>query len=66
MMKLVDMSDLGSDEFFRGGSNPSIRKIRKIDKKYSVDCVNRRFEGNRDLNKISKRVCSLVGRALGF
>jgi hypothetical protein len=29
MMKLVDISDLGSDEFFRGGSSPSIRKIAK-------------------------------------
>ena len=37
-MKLVDISDLGSDELLRGGSNPSIRK----------------------------RVCSSVGRALGF
>lgn len=25
MLELVDNSDLGSDEFFRGGSNPSIR-----------------------------------------
>ena len=29
MMKLVDISDLGSDEFVRGGSSPSIRKIDK-------------------------------------
>ena len=26
MMKLVDISDLGSDEAIRGGSSPSIRK----------------------------------------
>ena len=26
MMKLVDISDLGSDEFVRGGSNPSTRR----------------------------------------
>ena len=29
MMKLVDISDLGSDEFVRGGSSPSIRNIEK-------------------------------------
>ena len=28
-MKLVDISDLGSDEFVRGGSSPSIRKMKK-------------------------------------
>jgi hypothetical protein len=27
MMKLVDISDLGSGEEIRGGSNPSIRKF---------------------------------------
>ena len=27
MMKLVDISDLGSDEVIRGGSSPSIRTI---------------------------------------
>ena len=27
MMKLVDISDLGSDELVRGGSSPSIRKF---------------------------------------
>jgi hypothetical protein len=49
MMKLVDISDLGSDEFFRGGSNPSIRKIHK---ERSIDCINRRFDANGDLKKI--------------
>ena len=27
-MELVDMLDLGSSDFFRGGSSPSIRKKR--------------------------------------
>ena len=30
MMKLVDISDLGSDEEIRGGSNPSIRKEIRV------------------------------------
>ena len=61
MMKLVDISDLGSDELVRGGSSPSIRIMKE-----KFFCKTFSLFENVSQNFVNSWVCSLVGRALSF